>query len=264
MKTKSFKLMLALAAAGTMFTLSSCEKENMGEGSMTVAMTDAPADYASLNVQIDAVSIYHEDAGWINLNQESKTVSVLDLRNGLEADISSQAQVKAGHYNKIRLTFGDANSLGVWVNVGGVRTMVNANLRFSGSSEVILETDIDVKANAETKMLLDFDAGRSVIDSAGTYVLKPVIRELTETGTGVKGRVTGTATAYIYLSDGSNSFSTYIGASGEFLLRGVKPGTYVMEIHKAATSAEPNPQPMRIEGVVVAKGSITDAGQFDI
>ena len=85
-------------------------------------------------------------------------------------------------------------------------------------------------ADAGAQVLLDFDVAQSIIRGANKYFIKPAIRELKNTQTGVKGEVEGAASAAITLSDGQNTFSTFIDAEGKFMLRGVNAGTYKMII----------------------------------
>lgn len=239
--------------------LSSCEKENVGEGRFRVAMTDAPADYAALDVQITGVRVYHDNQGWITLNDQAQTVNVLSLQNGIESEIALSGTVAAGHYSQLMITFGDENS----ITLAGAAANATVGMQFSGDHEVVIDIDAEVSAQADASVLVDFDVARSVVEAAGTYFLRPMMHEIRDLSTGIRGEVFGTASAMVLLTNGDDSLSTYTDASGHFLLRGMAPGQYVMQIMpRAKLPTQPAPDPITLQGVIIVKGQIREAGQF--
>lgn len=267
MKRFNLNSMLAVGLLAMGSAFSSCEKEDVAatNGKFRVAMTDAPADYVALDVQIKGVSIYHDQEGWTTLSNETQTVNVLSLQNGIESEIAAAGSVEAGHYSKLKIILGDENKLSVsnGISIGGLSTTLTFDMQYAGSREIVVEIDAEVNANQEASVLVDFDVARSVVESAGTYILSPVIREIRDTRTGLSGEVSGSASAMVLLTNGVDSMSTYIDASGHFLLRGMDPGPYMLKIlPRAEQPGMPSPEPITVENVTIVRGEIKEAGQF--
>ena len=260
-------LLILVALSGIMFQ--SCKKENVNpaqptdssKGAMVVKMTDAPADYAALEVKLVKVEAYLQNEGWINLSNESQIISVLDLTNGISTNIASSSSLEAGLYTKLRLTFGNENKLWVGAGLGGTQFLLD----FTTSSEQQIEVQIDeqVNANASTEVLLDFNAAQSIIELGNTYILQPTIYEIEDTSTGVYGQVQGSIQASVTLSDASNSFSTYIAANGAFKLQGMADGTYDIVI-RGIREGESQVRETTIENVVIVRGQFTNAGSVQL
>lgn len=263
---KMFRSLIALAIVPAfLLSLTSCKKDDM-EGDLEVAMTDKPADYSALNVEIRGVSAYSDASGWVNLSSENRTVNILSLVNGNEVVLASNGKVGAGTYTKLMVKFGnrftldvkgDASLGGNWAD--GIATF---DLGWEGDKDVVIAINKNVSAGASTRLLIDFDAAASVKEFAGTYILRPVITEVKHEANGVRGSVAGAASARILVEGPGGSFSTYTNASGEFLLRGMEKGLYKLTAYPCGKydDAAPDPDPVTIDNVVVADGEFTYTG----
>lgn len=169
MKTLKYISIFILATT----ILMSCKKNNE-PGRMSVSMTDAPAAYLEVNVDIQDVQINHESDGWVSLSTNRGIYNLLDFQNGLSTVIANESEIKAGKVNQMRLILGARNTV-------MLTDSSTANLSLSSQDETGLKLSLNayIEANRETKILIDFDAEQSVIiEGNGDYRLKPQIKVL--------------------------------------------------------------------------------------
>lgn len=233
---------------------SSCKKEEAKGNTFKVRMTDAPGDFVQLNIQVTGVDVYSTSKGWVNLSSQTQSVNVLDLTNGNEIVLANASSVDAGLYTKLRVRFASQASL---LLVGGGSTLA---LTWTGGNQ---ETEIDISQNisadAGANLLLDFNAAQSVTELGGIYSLEPVITVIYDEETGMQGTINGTSNALVQVSNGNNTYSTYINAQGKFLLRGLAPGNYTIAVMESGSD-----QMQQVGNATVNKGEITQAGTFDV
>lgn len=224
MKKPIVSLIVAIAA---MVSFTACDKQDNEEmGALTVKMTDAPGDYAALNVEITKVDVYSESSGWVTISNESRIINVLELTNGAETTLAHSSSVKAGVYTKAAVHFGSNNS--VQIHSGGQQHSLDMGA--AGSVTVDINVEVKAEAQAAAEVLLDFNVAESVAEVNGVFTLHPTVTEIDDPETGVSGQVQGVAIAAVMLSNGSMSYSGYTDANGHFLIRGVAAGTYTMNI----------------------------------
>lgn len=169
MKTKLITGIAAALTGGIIF-FTACKKEDQ-TGRMTVKMTDAPAAYLSVNVDVTGLSVNTSENGWIDLPVNAGVYDLLTLQNNVDVVLAGNATLPAGHINQLRLQLGPANSI---VTVNGTFP-----LTIPSGSETGLKVNIDLDLLPDHTMvlLLDFDANASVVENgAGDFSLKPVIQ----------------------------------------------------------------------------------------
>jgi hypothetical protein len=273
---------LLTISAALMLALASCKKEDSAPGPMAdnnspspaarsfnVDMTDSPADYSALNVQITGVKAYRDDAGWVDMGAQAQIVNIISLNNGIHTSLVTNANATPGHYSKLKLIFGDANT--VTLNAGahcGEASLGDTStvaLQFSGSHEVEVLIDQTVSETSGAQMMLDFDAAASVSQMGTSYVLHPVIHEMASMmNTGVKGTVVGALASTAEITNGEHVYGAYANGSGDFLIQGTSDGTYTLIInaikkhdgviyHKIVT----------VHDVTVTRGRITNVGNIE-
>jgi hypothetical protein len=245
---------------------SSCDKNNEnGSAKLKVSLTDAPGDYAAVNVDVIGLEINRQttdaESGWEPLTlKEPGIINLLELTNGRQLLLAS-ADLPAGNISQIRLKLGNNNTL---VLKDG-RT-VALNTPSGQTSGLKLQINQELKADVTYEILLDFDAAKSIVPrgNTGLYNLKPVIRTNTlAIKGGIRGKVTpAEAKPGILVLTAAND--TVAGgftdaATGDFIIKGISAGTYNVEF----TSAAPY-KLKETRTVTVTNDNITDMGQVSL
>lgn len=215
---------------------SSCDSDSDGNGTakMEVRLTDAPGDYEEVNVDIRSVQIHKEDtdseSGWLTLDQINPGVyNLLDFANGRDTLLAS-AELPAGSISQIRLVLGDNNSLKL--KNGDVVDLKTPSGQTSGLK---VKINADLVEDVTYVVLMDFDAAKSIVARGnGQYNLKPVIRTITQAvAGGIQGRVTPAEykPGIYVISAANDTIGGFANESGDFLIKGVKAGTYTVKFY---------------------------------
>lgn len=221
------RILLVLAAAG-LFTATSCSRNEApgspdGNAQVRLILTDAPAAYDKVLVNIKEVRINlgePEAEGvpegstkgkWVNYPLSpnfAQSIDLLTLRNGGTMYMGEPLALPAGKISQIRLIL---NETGNAVVVDGVeQPLTTPSGQTSGLKIKFNET---LQPNGVYDIMLDFDAGRSVVKAgnSGKYILKPVINAKTvsaEFGV-IKGFVLPSeAKTTVYLLKGADTIAS--------------------------------------------------------
>lgn len=281
MKTMELKKMMNALIVTGLLMIGACSKDkatdpaivqNSGSGSDTrnveVRMTDAPAAYASLDVEVNAVEIYIDGKGWNRLSSETKSFNVLSLNNGKYISLAHHTAFENGTYSKVRVYFGDRLDLKTYavsdLGIMNFSATAQAHARWEGPKMIEVEIESETQAEGNVVILLDFDAAKSIVKDGKDHVVKPVIKCLKTTETGIQGKLNGAASAFIYLEGENFSSSTTMDMNGEFKIQGVSEGSYNLRIEyykKGHVSLLP-PESIEIEGIFIAEGEVKHAGEI--
>ncbi len=264
-KFKTLKLALAALLLGS---LAACGGGGGGDGTLRLALTDAPAQqFDAVNVTIEKVLVHQSataaetDGGWTEIALVGDPVKrdLKTLENGVLAELA-ETSLPAGHYSQLRLVLAD----------NAVTPMSNSVVP-TGEAEVELKTpsaqqtglklnvDITIVPGTVADFVLDFDAGKSVVSagSSGQYLLKPVIRVIAQVGTaptGVAGFVdtdlTGSAVT-LQQSDGTVVGSASPDINGRFKMLSAE-GSYTLVV------TAPGQATAAVTNVPVTAGFITE------
>ena len=217
-----------------------------GEGSLRVALTDNPAcGYDEVVVTVNEVRVHtsdapDDDANWRSIPvSPAITANLLDFTNGALLELG-QARVPSGVYTRLRLVLAantGAQADRNWVVLSG-QPGVRVPLKTPSAQQsgLKVETSLAVQPGGLTDTVIDFDACRSVVvaGNSGQYLLKPVLRTLPRTETGVIGEVSlaaALAGASVSLQqDGEVQRSTLADSNGQFKLQPVAPGVYTLVV----------------------------------
>jgi hypothetical protein len=242
------------------FLINACNKSdtnntgNGGDGAKakyTVMMTDTPGPYQQVNIDIKGVEITGNGGKQVLLNVNAGIYNLLDFTNGMDTMIAT-GSIDAGTVEQIRLILGPNNT----VVVNGDTHLLDVP---SGEqSGLKLQVHQKIEAGVSYIILLDFDANQSIVKLGnGGYKLKPVIRTINHAiGGSVKGSITPAGVAAtVTASDGVNSYSSMVDASGNFIIMGLPPGTYTVTI----VPVSPYNTVVKT-GVAVTAGNSTDIG----
>lgn len=218
-------LILSLCSLGILVCLNACKKDNptTGVAHMNVHLTDGPANYDAVYIDVQHIEIHSDVSGWVTINPIHPDVyNLLDFSNGLDT-LLCHAELPAGKVSQMRLILGNNNSVVVDGNTKPLSTpsAQQSGLKFNIHQELIPNGSYDV--------WIDFDAGRSIVETGnGTYSLKPVVRAYTGL---TNGKITGyvlppAAHAVVYAIQGTDTFSAIPEANGYFLFCGLPEGSY--------------------------------------
>lgn len=221
-----------MPALALLFT--ACNKndsDNSGKAKMTVYLTDAPANYDAVNVDIQDVQVNasNTDNGWQSIHLLRPGVyNLLNFRNGLDTVLASQ-ELPAGAISQIRLVLGANNSV---VIGGNTYPLTTPSAQQSGLK---LNVNATLTAGIEYRLWLDFDANRSVVTTGSNkYILKPVIRTYTQA---TSGSIKGVALPLLHVSGvyAIQNADTIAAAkpdplTGAFLISGLNAGAYNLAI----------------------------------
>jgi hypothetical protein len=163
--------MPAILLLATITSIFSCSKDNTsGTSNLNVRLTDAPASYDKVNVDIREVKVNFRDdsTGWVSLNTNANVYNLLGLQNGVDTLLAS-GSVQTGIVKEIRLILGSNNT----VVVGGV----SYPLTIPSGSESGLKIKVAKNINSTLEnIVVDFDADLSIKSEGGGYKLRPVLR----------------------------------------------------------------------------------------
>lgn len=140
-------------------------------GSLSLQLTDAPGAFERVDLQLTSAAIHDAtqgpEAGWVAIPLKTDTINLLDLRLGKELPLAASS-VPVGDYDRIEVSVGKAT-----VTVDGVSRPLTLE---SGKERARVDYAFRVAPFDKTEMLLDFDAGASVLeDGSGGLRLDPHI-----------------------------------------------------------------------------------------
>lgn len=240
------------------FTACDVNDNNIGTGTLQVFMTDAPADYDSVFVDIQEVRIHRDadadtaESGWTTILDEPLRVDLLTLRNGDQISLG-EVELEAGQYSQMRFILGDNNELFI---DGESHHLNTPSAQQSGLK---LNVNADIEGGETLSLLVDFDAGRSIVETGnGGFILKPVLQVINTEDAGVIiGAVEpSNFQTYVLAENEEDTLSTYSNSSGEFTLGALTPGTYDVTFQPEDESY----QDSTITDVEVTAGDVTDVG----
>lgn len=258
MKKILFPLFLLVAG---LLVFESCKKNNGGTAKLAIYLTDDPADYAEVNIDIKEVLVDVSDnstENWQSVAITPGIYNLLDFRNGMDVLLGT-IDLPEGKISRMRLVLGSNNSL---VDSAGNTYQLKTPSAQQSGLKLNLSTDVDLVAGITYKVWIDFDAGRSVVKAgnSGNYILKPVIRTFVEASGGtIKGIILpGAAESWVYAIRGANDTVASAkpdSTTGMFMMKGIDADTY-----KLGIDAKNNYKDTVITPVVVTVGAVTDIG----
>ncbi len=244
------KSFFALIAAALVMIFTGCNKTNDGPGRLVVKITDAPFPIdmvESASVTITKVELRKEGAGVNDASgfsvvwEGSETFNLLDLRNGLTAELTD-VEIPQGSYDLVRLYVDQAE---LKIKDGGTFNVDVPSGPQTGI-KVFISPGIVVEGGLTSELVLDFDLAGSFV-MMGTmdsptgitgFTFKPVIKAINNTTQGnIEGTVTEKGTNPVVNLDNVSisvkqgdieikSGSTLADGKGFFLITGLEPGLY--------------------------------------
>jgi hypothetical protein len=218
------KLIYATLIGLLIFQISSCSKsdKNTEKVQLTVRMTDAPANYDAVMVDVQGVEITGNDGNTVMLNTNAGIYNLLELSNGINTLLAT-GELEAGPVSQIRLILGTNST----VKVNDV--VYPLSVPSAMQSGLKLQVHQTFEAGVSYTILLDFDANQSIVSNGNNeYQLKPVIRTVDSAISGsIRGSLTPVGTiATVTATSNGLTCSTVADANGKFQFSGLPKGSY--------------------------------------
>ncbi|MEC5158477.1 DUF4382 domain-containing protein [Chryseobacterium sp. MP_3.2] len=235
----------------------SCKSDDSaGNATLKVNLTDAPAKYDKVEIDIQKLELGTGNGGFTTLNLANAGIyNILDLNNGVDA-LLGETVLPAGNVSQLRMILGTEN----YVTVDGIRyPLATPSAQQSGLKLSWNET---LEPDGAYEIWLDFDADKSIVKQGnGSYSLKPVIRLFSKLTDGqVKGYVlpaeSQTVVKLINPTTNEVVASAIPEGNGYFMFRGIAEGNYKLMFDALDTT----PYNDVTKDVVVSYGKILDAG----
>jgi hypothetical protein len=172
---KSLHHIIATGLFALVFFGTACKKE-APTGSMSIYMTDAPAGYSKVNVDVRQIRVHYDDQkngenGWMTLSTKAGIYNLLELRNNVTTLLADGTDLPPGKISQIRLLLGEQNT----VETDGASFPLKVPSGLSSGLKIDVHTE--VQSSNHLQVVLDFDAASSVIQKGNAeFELNPVIR----------------------------------------------------------------------------------------
>ncbi len=218
--------LLSLLAVGLFLTGCNVNSSDNSEGTLNVLLTDAPATYEAVYIDIQEVQLNlgtEQQEEWLNINSQPLRVDLLKLDNGADTLLGT-AQLEEGTYNQIRLVLGTNNE----VIVDGASN--NLTIPSGQESGYKVNLNATVTEDSTHTQIIDFDAARSIaVTGNGQYILNPVLKAFNPDETGaLSGQLVPQGVPALVSAQIGDEIlaTTYVESNGTFLLRGLDPNVY--------------------------------------
>ncbi|WP_421891390.1 DUF4382 domain-containing protein [Marinoscillum sp.] len=237
--------------------LASCEERtndstptNPGTAAMRVVLVDDPAAFDAVLIDVIGLEYKYEsdtssDDGqdddtdnedgtddedsenhWVTVEIEPMVFDLLELNNGNEA-LLADIDIPEGELKEVRLILGENNHLVIEGDT------LELKVPSGSSSGLKIKIDADIEEGNEYKLVLDFDAARSIVKAgnSGKYNLKPVIHATLVEEEDEFGAIEGviwpdTVSSVVYVIHDEDSVSTIPEETGYFLIELLEEGDY--------------------------------------
>ena len=254
---------LSLMLVGLLaFTLTFCGGSSDGDGTtgkLSLSLSDAPApEYQAVYVTISQIQVHRADAAegqWQTILTPHATYNLLDLINGTTAPLGV-ADLPTGTYTQMRLILADTpddttNILGdshpyanYLITSADEPEAIELKVPSGFQTGIKLVHSFEVESGRTVGLVLDFDAGRSVVKAgnSGNWLLKPTIKVIgTVNNATLAGTVTdeeenpipgATVSAQVYDADADEVAivaSTLTDSEGKYRMY-LEPGTYTIVV----------------------------------
>lgn len=225
---------LLILVAFLFLSLTACKKDNSsssGRAALNVMLTDDPASYDQVNIDVQSIEIHSDNGGWITLNGYPGIYNLLDLTNGLDTLIANDS-IPAGTISQVRLHLGTNNTIMV------DSVIYPLEIPSGYTSGLKINVHQVVTGGTAYTLLLDFDAGHSIVETGNNeYKLKPVIHGQFVNGVSTDGTIIGVvmppaSNAFVSAINSSDGASTYINVTtGQYSLQNLTLGPYTIWIN---------------------------------
>ena len=202
----TFTVAFSLLLAGALLWVgcdSSGGMSGTAQGAFTLNLTDDPADLDSAVVTIERVTLVTEDGaenededdddgedgddsdddgdedeGVITLTDQTRTIDLLRLQNGVDSTLANEVTVPEGEYTQLRLVLKDSTGANYVVTNSGEKQDLQVPSGAQSGIKIVLPGEVEVENDGDQlAVTLDFDAEDSFIETGnGQHIFKPTVR----------------------------------------------------------------------------------------
>lgn len=150
-----------------------------GTGTLSVYLTDAPAAYEKVLVDVQGLKIHvsgtEDEDGWQDLELNTTgQIDLLTLTDGNSVWLTDE-KLPVGNIAQMRMVLGSNNQI---VVNGETLQLETPSAQQSGLK---FKINANIEEDKTYVLYIDFDAEKSIVEKGnGTYSLKPVINVMTE------------------------------------------------------------------------------------
>jgi hypothetical protein len=239
-------------------------------------LVDAEGDYDEVNVEIVDIQYNssEEDTGWQSFAPEGGYPIQTDLTELIAGNelLLSDEVIPSGWMQQIRLVLSENNTL----KLEDQEDLIPLKTPSAQQSGLKIKLNQELDPGFSYTFILDWDVQRSVVEAgnSGQYILKPVIRANAEVNSGsVSGIVVAdligdestelfpqeAVVVGIYNAEDEYVTETLTDAEGKFMVQGLSPGKYRIQIETLEYIPYVSPNP-----VSIAAGQVTNAGTIEL
>ncbi|WP_316789344.1 DUF4382 domain-containing protein [Pedobacter frigoris] len=262
MKTK-FAILTSIVLLLAIGTFIGCKKENSSAGTtkVQIKMTDAPGDFDAINLSVKEVVLVSAGKPY-SFEVDRGIFNILDFRIGTARPdiLIADGEMPSGEITEIRLVLNDSGNT---IVVNGIEQDLKTPSAQSSGWKVKLKSNPQLIPGITYSLLLDFDAAKSIVSTGnGKFLLKPVVRGITEA---TSGMITGTVLPIeshpeILVIAGTDTVGTVPDAiTGKFTVGGLTTGNYSVKFVPVVGYQEST-----ITNVGVTNGQINNLGTITL
>ena len=275
---KFANLLLATLILAVSFVSCTDDKTIDPENSSRVILklVDAEGDYDQVNVEIIDIQYNssEEDGGWQSFTPEGGYPIQTDLTELIAGNelLLSDEIIPSGWMKQIRLILSENNTL----KLKGQEDLIPLKTPSAQQSGLKIKLNQELDPGFSYTFILDWDVHRSVVKAgnSGQYILKPVIRANAEVNSGsVSGIVVAdliddestelfpqeAVVVGIYNSEDEYVTETLTDIEGKFMVQGLSPGDYRIQIETLEYIPYVSPNP-----VSIAAGQVKNVGTIEL
>jgi hypothetical protein len=221
-----------------------------GKGTLKIYLTDAPGDYLEVNIIISKIEGHiagdgEEEGYWDELKEWKGGLPVDLIKLEDVSILLASLELEPNKYTQLRLFLMDGEE-DAWIVIEGSggpegpTSTLPLEIPSVYQTGIKLNRPFEIVAGNITKLTIDFDAKKSVIETGnGKYKMKPVIHMTSETysdGEGLPEGVGSVSGSVSYYESGESALVGIGGANIE-----LTGGVYIFA-NTTTTSEEPDPE----------------------
>lgn len=242
----------------TLLVILHCKKDEPGNTKINIYLTDAPAYYKAVIIDIQKITIRYDGSSTEHevLLKSPGAHNLLEYSNGADTLLGS-ITLPGGKINQIRIVFGKNN---IFINDS---ENVVLNISPGNNNSAIIKANQNIEAGKVNNIWIDIDASRSVnVEGPGVYYFAPVARIFSDQNTGaIRGLVIPQdLKPFVYAISDSATIGTITNNEGYFMIKGLPIGIYSLRF----VPQKPGINEAIFDNVVVKQDSITFIGTIVI